>query len=310
MLRFRWVVVCALVLGTPAYGQSTATKPAPAANQAAANQAAAKQDSAKHDAGLRVFVCGHSFHVFLARHITEMAREAGLVGHQTVGAQMLGGSSVTQHWYLPDEKNQVKEALTAGKVDVLTLAPNWFVPDAAIDKFTELALKHNPETRVVVQLSWAAYDSDGIKPRITDNLQRDTKTPADIAHLLDVFYAILEKQVSDINAKHQREVVALAPVGTAVVRLREKVIAGEAPGIKKQSELFTDPIGHATMPVIALCCYVNYAVIYGRSPVGLKTFINQKDPNSAKLQRMLQEIAWGTVTSYGPSGVKKSESGE
>lgn len=297
----RWMSVALLLLsGSAASGQqsSAAEKPVAVAFGKPAEQGAESTN------GLRVFVCGHSFHTFIARHLADMARDAGLAGHETLGAQFLGGSSVKQHWDLSAEKDKVKPAIETGKVDVLTLAPNWLVPDPAIAHFTELAVKHNPKVRVVVQLSWAAFDTDGFKPRITDNVQRDEKKLADIENLLDLFYLVLETQVKQINAKHGRQVVALAPVGTAVVKLREKVIAGLAPGIKKQSELFTDPIGHAKLPIVALCSYVNYATIYGKSPVGLKSFIDNKDPNSPKLQKLLQEIAWETVTGYGPSGVK------
>jgi hypothetical protein len=297
-LRFALIGLI-LFTGSAARAQQSATVAAPATK--------ADVDA---KAGQRVFVCGHSFHIFVARHLADMARDAGLTAHETLGAQMIGGSSVKQHWDLPAEKNKVKPAIESGKVDVLTLSPNWYVPDVAIGQFTELALKHNPSTKVVVQVSWAAFDSDGFKPLIRDNRDRDTKTLADFEHLLDLFHVILELQAKQINAQHGRQVITLAPVGTAVVKLRAKVIAGEVPGIKKQSELFTDPIGHATMPIVALCCYVNYAVIYGKSPVGLKTFVNAKDPNSAKLQQLLQEIAWDTVTSYEPSGVKKPLSGE
>lgn len=289
-----------LLAGSAAPAQQTATPTKPAAS----TTNAAKTETAP-GTGLRVFVCGHSFHTFIARHLADMARDAGLTTHETLGAQFLGGSSVKQHWDVPTGKDKVKPALESGKVDVLTLSPNWYVPDVAIGHFTELALKHNPKTKIVVQVSWAAFDSDGLKPMIRDNRERDTKTLADIEHLLDVFHVILELQATQINKQHGRQVVTLAPVGTAVVKLRAKVIAGEAPGIKRQSDLFSDPIGHAQPAIVALCSYVNYATIYGKSPVGLKTFVNAKDPNSAKLQKLLQEIAWDTVTSYEPSGVKK-----
>lgn len=301
--RFVWLrlltVGLVLLSGSAAFAQQSATT----------ERRAAKSDT-DSTTGLRVFVCGHSFHTFIARYLADMARDAGLTSHETLGSQFLGGSSVKQHWDVPAEKDKVKPALESGKVDVLTLSPNWYVPDVAIGQFTELALKHNPQSKIVVQVSWAAFDSDGFKPFIKDNRERDTKTFADIEHLLDLFHMVLELQAKQINTQHGRQVITLAPVGSAVVKLRAKVIAGEAPGIKKQSELFTDPIGHATLPVVALCSYVNYATIYGKSPIGLKTFINPKDPNSPKLQKLLQEIAWETVTSYEPSGVKKAMSGE
>lgn len=307
--RFAWLlrlisIALMLLAGSTARAQQGATAEKPAASTTTA------KTETSTGTGHRVFVCGHSFHTFIARHLADMARDAGLTSHETLGAQFLGGSSVKQHWDLPAGKDKVKPALESGKVDVLTLSPNWYVPDVAIGQFTELALKHNPKTKIVVQVSWAAFDSDGFKPRITDNRERDAKSLADIEHLLDLFHGVLELQAAQINKQHGRQVVTLAPVGTAVVKLRAKVIKGEAPGIKKQSDLFTDPIGHAQMPIVALCSYVNYATIYGKSPVGLKTFVNAKDPNSASLQKLLQEIAWDTVTSYEPSGVKKDASAE
>src|ERR1700730_4845824 len=72
------------------------------------------------DKGQRVFVCGHSFHVFIPGPLGEMAQAAGIKDHKLVGVQFLGGSRTLQHWNLPDEKNKAKEALRTGEVDVLT----------------------------------------------------------------------------------------------------------------------------------------------------------------------------------------------
>ena len=59
------------------------------------------------------------------------------------------------------------------------------------------------------------------------------------------------------------------PVGQAVIALREKIIAGQAPGLKTQWELFRDSWGHPAPPLQALAAYCHFAVIYRRSPVGL-----------------------------------------
>src|SRR5207249_259303 len=40
--------------------------------------------------GQRVFVCGHSFHVFIDGPLAEMARAAGITDHKRVGSQFLG----------------------------------------------------------------------------------------------------------------------------------------------------------------------------------------------------------------------------
>ena len=105
------------------------------------------------------------------------------------------------------------------------------------------------------------------------------------------------------RAHHDRPVVAISPVGYAVLKLREAVIDGKAPGVKKQSDLYRDLLGHGQPPILALCTYVNYATIYGRSPVGLKPFDTFNGTVSPELHRLLQEIAWETVSKYKPSGV-------
>src|SRR5689334_11975916 len=74
--------------------------------------------------GGRVFICGHSFHIFNARYLGPIAQAAKLADHRTVDSQMIGGSSVTQHWELSDNQNKVKAALKERKVDVLTMSPN------------------------------------------------------------------------------------------------------------------------------------------------------------------------------------------
>jgi hypothetical protein len=90
-----------------------------------------------------------------------------------------------------------------------------------------------------------------------------------------------------------------------VIALRTKIIAGDAPGLKEQNDLFTDPIGHARPPLQALVAYVYYGAIYERSPVGLPVpAVLAKAPEAEKLNRLLQEIAWNAVTQHELSGVK------
>src|SRR4051794_13517214 len=66
-------------------------------------------------AGLRVFTCGHSFHVFVPGILADMAKGGGIKGHKMAGMSAIGGSRVIQHWNVPDEKNKAKEALRDGK---------------------------------------------------------------------------------------------------------------------------------------------------------------------------------------------------
>jgi hypothetical protein len=257
--------------------------------------------------GQRVFVCGHSFHVFIAAPLAGMARAGGFKDHTLVGSQFLGGSRTLQHWNLPDEKNKAKQALQTGAVDVLTLAPIQH-PDEGVDQFVALALKHNPAIRVTVQESWAAWDSDLTFPKgAKAKVDRD-KTPEQLQKIHAAYFRAVAAQVAALNREHGKPVVFLVPCGHAVVALRSKIHAGKMPGLKAQAELFRDPIGHAQPPLQALIAYCHYAVIYRRSPVGLPMPDLLKMANNPswddKLNRALQEIAWEAVISHALSGVK------
>jgi hypothetical protein len=297
-LSYRSLIVFGLFIAAPFAAQAQSSG-------VAAPAAATKSASAKAlDRGGRVFICGHSFHIFTARHLGPIAQAAKLGEHVTVGSQMIGGSSVTQHWNLADEKNRCKEALKSGEVDVLTLSPNWVIPDPAIEKFVDLALEHNPAARIVVQMSWTAFDGFLPGQRIARNEERDAKTIAELMPVQEGFAKLIEKQVDEINAKHDRSVVAISPVGYAVLKLRQAIIDGKAPGLTKQSQLFRDILGHGTEPLMALVSYVNFATIYGVSPVGLAPFDTFGGAVPPELHKLLQQIAWETVTGYAHSGVK------
>src|SRR4051794_40653651 len=48
--------------------------------------------------GLRVFTCGHSFHVFVPGVLADVAKGAGVKDHKMAGLSAIGGSRVIQHW--------------------------------------------------------------------------------------------------------------------------------------------------------------------------------------------------------------------
>src|SRR3954447_21929844 len=153
--------------------------------------------------GQKVFVTGHSFHVPSARPFDQIARSAGIDGHILSGVQGIGGSSVTKHWDLPDDRDKARKAIKAGEVDVLTVAPfHTPLPDPAIDKFTALLLEHNPKGRVVVQASWVPMDGPGNNPVTFKNAQRDAADPSLFrttwAPLLDK----IRKQVETLNGEY------------------------------------------------------------------------------------------------------------
>ena len=256
-------------------------------------------------AGLKVLSAGHSFHVWMPPLVAEMAKAAGIQGHEQLAISSIGGSKVIQHWDLPPEKNKAKPVLVAGKADLFTMAPT-FLPDPGIENFTKLGLEHNPKIRFTLQQNWVPFEDPEIwlsknKPKSID---RDMITLAQLRAKHDPYFKQIEDHVKELNQRIPAAKIAIVPSGEAVMALRDKVIKGEAPGIKTQNELFTDVLGHPGPQIRVLSAYCHYAVIYRRSPVGLPV-VSQltKLPEAEKLNRLLQEIAWKAVTGHPMSGV-------
>src|SRR5207247_915827 len=166
---------------------------------------------------------------------------AGNRDHVQVGLSGIGGSWVQRHWEVPEEKNKAKEALRSGKVDVLTLSP-IHLPDEGIEKFTKLALEHNPKIRITVQEFWLPFDLyDLTFSKRPAKVDHNAPTGAELRKLHAPYFKTMDDHVKELNKKYGKHVFVV-PVGQAVIALREKIIAGQVPGLKKQEDLFTDAI--------------------------------------------------------------------
>ena len=259
--------------------------------------------------GQRVFTCGHSFHFWVPPLLKELANAAGITNHVVAGVSSIGASPAVAHWKVPDDKNRAKAALTAGKVDVLTLSC-FSGPDEGIRNFAKLAVEHNPNVRVTLQELWLPEDRfpfiPGQGPRRTvDNF--NGATLASLAKPHAAYFKAMEDYVRALNTELGKQVVFIVPDAQATLALRERIIAGMAPGLKKQSELFGDAWGHPTVPLKVLSAYCHFAVIYRRSPVGLPMphiLTDAKKPQwDAKLNQLLQELAWDAVKHHPLSGL-------
>lgn len=269
----------------------------------------AKQPAGPISDGLRVFTCGHSFHATVIPDlVSEIAASAGIKGHTIVGVSMLGGSRAIRHFEVPDAKNQAKAALTEGKVDVLTLSC-MERPDDGISSFAKLAMEHNPNVRVTVQELWIPEDHWPFDAAHRINTSRETfnsSTIEDLRKTHEPYFKVMEDYVTTLNRSFGKQVVFIVPDAQATLALRERIIAGTAPSLKKQAELFADAWGHPKEPLRLLSSYCHFAVMYRRSPVGLPI-----PPSSLKkgikdeaLNRLLQELAWDAVIHHPLSGVK------
>jgi poly(3-hydroxybutyrate) depolymerase len=267
-------------------------------------------------AGQRVFYASHSLMWDMPPVLAQEVEAFGIKGHTIVGHQRIGVSRTMQHWNLAEAKNEAKKALKEGKVDVFVTSC-LVHPDDGITNFVKLGLENNPNMKFLMQISWPGLG-------YTDNEQFNTKsgkkggmfgTPADnkppeeLAKINAIDIKNAEEQARKLNEEFGKgkTVVFLVPTAQAHNALRTLIFKKEMPGMKDQTEVFRDPIGHPTAPVIALNAYLHFAVLYNRSPVGLpmpSILTNAKRPEwDEKMNRKLQELAWEVVTHYPPSGV-------
>ncbi len=258
--------------------------------------------------GRRIFYTGHSFHVFIPPIMQNIADDAGIAGQEDLGLSSIGGSRVIQHWDVPEAANHAKAALRTGRVDVLTLAP-IFMPDDGMEKFAALALEKNPEVRITVQEDWLWRDT--VEPienlKTARTFDYDAMTGAKLLTVHAPVFQSIDEAVAALNRKFGKNVLRIVPAGQAVIALRERIRTGKAGGLRTQTELFRDRIGHPAVPTQVLVAYCHFAVIYRRSPVGLpmpKIMADAHKPewNDATV-RVLQEVAWEAVTQHPQSGV-------
>lgn len=200
--------------------------------------------------------------------------------------------------------NALKDTLMAGTLDVFTMAP-IYLPDDGIEKFVKLGVENNPKIRIFVQENWLPWDhyDTAFKPPV-QKVDHNAATSESLQKIHAPYFKSIDEHVAELNKKYSTAAVRVAPIGQAVMKLREKIIAATAPGLKEQDDLFSDPIGHAKAPLQALVAYCYYALIYEKSPVGLPLpAILAKADQAEKLNEVLQRIAWDAVTSHPLSGV-------
>lgn len=255
--------------------------------------------------GQRVFFSGHSFHYFMPPILADIAKKAGVKDHNPVGLSAIGGSRVHQHWNAGGGTNKAREALGAGMVDVFTMAP-IYLPDEGIENFVKLSVGANPKIRIFVQENWLPWDHYDVAFKAPKGkVDHNAPTAESLRTMHTPYFKSIDDHVAELNKKYKTQAVHVAPVGQAVIKLRETILAGKAPGLKEQNDLFSDAIGHAKAPLQALVAYTYFSLIYQRSPVGLPVpAILAKTNESENLNRLLQQIAWEAVTAHPLSGVK------
>jgi hypothetical protein len=225
-----------------------------------------------------------------------------------------------QHWKQgdgDDTKNIAKVALGKGGVDVFTMSPNARMPEEGIDLFGDLVIKTNPNARILMQNSWSPWDGTATTASVggtgKTTFTNEDHNKADIAtidgwltgaEVKDGYLVRMRAQLEGINKRANKNMAYIVPSAVSVYTLRKEIVKGRVPGIKLQSEIFRDAMGHPNTPVTNVVTYTWFAAMYRESPVGLKSLIDANDPTSAQREQMLQQIAWNSVVGEPMSGVK------
>ena len=282
-----------------------------------------KAPSAPVTKGVAIFACHHSYFAPIPSILTELARAGGYPDQRIIGDSYIGGSKSIQHWNIPDAANKAKAALIGAKVDVLILTP-VYLPDDGIEKFAQLGFEHNPGIRVIVMQAWAPFDvynpllyDPKYKPQPGEpplmpkpaKVDHNAATGESLRKLHEYYFRTMDDHISAINKQLGKQVLFIVPMGQAAIALREKIIAGQAPGLKVQEDIFADQLGHPKPPLAALEAYCHYAVIYRKSPVGLPVPAVLAKANFSPevvwpLNLLLQQVAWDAVVHRPLSGVR------
>lgn len=263
--------------------------------------------------GQRIYAARHSYFLQVPGILAELTQADKLKDEVWVGSKYIGGSKSLYHWNLKDGENKAKEALQAGAADVLILTP-VYLPDEGIEKFANFGLAKNPNLRITVMEFWLPYDA--YEPHFYDppllpkpeRVDHNAQTAASLQAMHERYFKEMDSEIRRVNAAVGKTCVFAVPVGQAILKLRERIIAGTAPGLKSQEDLFTDPLGHPKPVLQVLLAYAHHAVIYRKSPVGLPMpqalqAAKLSPGDTTALNQLLQELAWNAVVHHPLSAV-------
>lgn len=265
------------------------------------------------EGALRVFHLGHSL---VGPDMPDMLAQLAGAGH-SYHSQLGAGTRMQAHWE-PDvpikafeaanghaNYRDAHEAIASGSYDALVLTEGVEIKDAIkygdspkyLHEWARAAWAANPDMRVYFYESWHELsDPEGWLAR----LDRD----------LEMYWEgqILRPALAYEDIERPIYVIPAGQVMAAFVRKLEA--QGGIGPIKSRTDLFHDEI-HFNDYGAYLVALTHYAVLYGRSPVGLPHALAKPNGTPAEdpgpeAARIMQETVWEIVTAYPPSGVAQT----
>lgn len=266
---------------------------------------------ARPEQPLAVYHLGHSL---VGRDMPVMLQQLGGEGH-VFHSQLGWGANLNEHWEpdipvkgFAEENTHVqhrdpREALASGEYDALVVTETVEIRDSIkyadpayyLGRWAVAAWETNPDARVYLYETWHRLDDEeGWLTR----LDRD----------LGLYWEreILRRALAYDDVTQPIYVIPGGQVMAAATRAIEA--RGGVGPIRDRTGLFSDHI-HFSDYGAYLMALTHYAVLYGRSPVGLPHRLLKADGTPAadpgpEAAQLMQEIVWQVVTAYPRSGVR------
>ncbi len=261
---------------------------------------------------LAVYFIGHSL---IGRDIPAFVAQLAGDGHR-YEVQLGWGAELQAHWE-PDVPldggetenahprfREAHAAVASGEYDAIVLTEKVEIRASIryhdswhyLAEWARKAWAANPDTRLYFYETWPNLDDEeGWLTRLDLDLSR-----------------YWEREIADraMAAPGVERPIHMIPGGQVMAafarELQRRGGIGDVGGIE---DLFKDRI-HVNDLGAYLIAMTQYAVLYGRSPVGLPHALSRADgtpatPPSPELARAMQETAWRVVTGYARTGVGK-----
>ncbi len=269
------------------------------------------------DGPLAVYHLGHSL---VGRDMPAMLAQLAGAGHR-YELQLGWGTSLKEHWdpELPingfEAENDTprfrpaREAIGSGNYDAVVLTEMVELRDAIkyhdspayLSKWADLARGGSDKTRVFLYETWHPLDDpEGWLARLDADLPRLWEGKLLLPELARAGTArpIHVIPAGQVMARFVRAVEAAGGIDN--IARREDLFRRGADGA--QDMIHPNDIGNY------LVALTHYAVLYGRSPVGLPRQLTRADGTPAtapgpQAARLMQDIVWQTVTTYPKTGV-------
>lgn len=265
------------------------------------------------DAPLSVYFMGHSL---MGRDMPAMVARLAGDGH-SYDSQLGWGAELQAHW--GDEPldgaekandhprfREAHAAMESGDYDVLVMTEKVSIEDSIkyhnswyyLSLWAEKAVAANPDIRLYFYETWHSLDvEEGWLARLDTDLAQNWESE------------IVDRALA--TGKIDRPIYVI-PGGQVMARFSREIEArGGVGGIRSHRDLFKDQI-HFNSLGAYLIALTHYAVLYGRSPVGLEhTLVTaQGEPipsPSPEVAQLMQSVVWEVVTSYPRTGVTQKK---